>query len=73
MTFNELNSVEHFIIHNLTGVNLNNARAGVVREEPVGYAADLRVLQELGGLRNGNTFKVNCFNAKSPRSSLKKN
>src|SRR3989304_1614282 len=37
MTFNELNSVEHFIIHNLTGMNLNHARAGMVKEEPVGY------------------------------------
>ena len=37
MTFNELNSVEHFIIHTLTGVNLNNVRVGMVREEPVGY------------------------------------
>lgn len=35
--FNELNSVEYFIIHNLTGVNLNNVRSGMVREEPVGY------------------------------------
>jgi len=33
MTFNEKNSVEHFIIHNLTGVNLNNARGGMVKEE----------------------------------------
>jgi len=37
MTFNELNSVEHFIIHNLTGVNLNNAHGGLVKEESVGY------------------------------------
>ena len=37
MSFNELNSVEHFIIHNLTGVNLNNVSAGMVKEEPVGY------------------------------------
>ena len=37
MTFNEKNSVEHFIIHNLTGVNLNNARGGMVKEESVGY------------------------------------
>jgi len=36
MIFNELNSVEHFIIHNLTGVNLNNVQAGMVKEEPVG-------------------------------------
>ncbi|MBI5649058.1 MAG: HsdR family type I site-specific deoxyribonuclease [Chloroflexi bacterium] len=39
MSFNELNSVEHFIIHTLTGVNLNAARAGVVKEESVGYSA----------------------------------
>ncbi|HCR70108.1 MAG TPA: DEAD/DEAH box helicase [Anaerolineae bacterium] len=37
MTFNELNSVEHFIVHNLTGVNLNNVRAGSVKEEEVRY------------------------------------
>lgn len=37
MTFNELNAVEYFIIHKLTGVNLNNAQGGMVREEPVGY------------------------------------
>lgn len=37
MTFNELNSVEHFIIHKLTGVNLNDVRRNVVREEPAGY------------------------------------
>jgi len=35
--FNELNSVEHFIIHYLTGVNLNNVRGGMVKAEPVGY------------------------------------
>lgn len=35
--FNELNSIEHFIIHTMTGVNLNNMRSGMVREEPVGY------------------------------------
>lgn len=28
MSFNELNSVEYFIIHRLTGVNLNNVPAG---------------------------------------------
>ncbi len=33
MSFNELNSVEHFIIHLLTGVNLNNVRAGAVVAE----------------------------------------
>jgi type I restriction enzyme R subunit len=32
MTFNELNSVEHFIIHNLTGVNLNSVHSGMVRD-----------------------------------------
>jgi type I restriction enzyme R subunit len=38
MAFNELNSVEHFIIHNLTGVNLNNVHTGMVREGPVEYS-----------------------------------
>ncbi|MEW6419304.1 MAG: type I restriction endonuclease subunit R [Nitrospirota bacterium] len=37
MSFNELNSVEHFIIHRLTGVNLNNVREGMVAEETVEY------------------------------------
>ena len=37
MSFNELNSVEHFIIHRLTGVNLNNVRDGIVAEEAVEY------------------------------------
>ena len=37
MTFTELNSVEHFIIHNLTGVNLNKVHRSMVKEEPVGY------------------------------------
>jgi hypothetical protein len=36
MTFNELNSVEHFMIHSLTGVNLNNVHSGMVKEKPVG-------------------------------------
>ena len=34
MVFNELNSVEHFIIHRLSGVNLNS---GEVREPATGY------------------------------------
>lgn len=37
MSFNELNSVEHFIIHKLTGVNLNNVQSGMVAEDPVEY------------------------------------
>lgn len=37
MSFNELNSVENFIIHRLTGVNLNNVQAGIVAEDPVAY------------------------------------
>ena len=32
--FNELNSVEHFIVHRLSGVNLNS---GEVREPAAGY------------------------------------
>ena len=37
MAFNEQNSVEHFIIHQLTGVNLNNIQSGVVKEADVDY------------------------------------
>ncbi|TSA25525.1 MAG: hypothetical protein D4R68_08735 [Ignavibacteriales bacterium] len=37
MSFNELNTVEHFIIHRLTGVNLNNVpayrQAGLTRHD----------------------------------------
>ena len=29
MSFDELNSVEHFIIHHLTGVNLNNVQCSI--------------------------------------------
>ncbi|MDT0552111.1 type I restriction endonuclease subunit R [Urechidicola vernalis] len=36
MSFNELNSVEHYIIHQLSGVNLNNKEA---REPESGYGA----------------------------------
>jgi type I restriction enzyme, R subunit len=35
MPFNELNSVEHFVIHKLTGVNLNAVQTGNVVEEPI--------------------------------------
>lgn len=37
MSFTELNSVEHYIIHQLSGVNLNAANGGVVREDAVNY------------------------------------
>ena len=37
MAFNEQNSVEHFIIHQLAGVNLNSIQAGVVKEADVDY------------------------------------
>lgn len=35
MGFNELNSVEHFFVHRLTGVNLNEAKSGNAVEEPI--------------------------------------
>lgn len=35
MSFTELNTVEHFIIHLLTGVNLNNVKDGGVVEEKI--------------------------------------
>ena len=34
MGFNELNSVEHFIIRHLTGVNLNKVQSGFAVHEP---------------------------------------
>lgn len=37
MSFNELNTIEHFIIHKLSGVNLNNVKSGMVAEEAVEY------------------------------------
>lgn len=39
MPFNELNSVEHFVIHRLSGVNLNQVKSGQVAEAaaPYGY------------------------------------
>lgn len=42
MSFNELNSVEYFIIHRLTGVNLNNVREGMVAEEAVEYGDSIK-------------------------------
>ena len=37
MAFNEQNTVEHFIIHQLTGVNLNAVQGNVVKEDAVDY------------------------------------
>ena len=37
MSFNKLNSVEHFIIHQLTGINLNAIKSGLGTEEEVTY------------------------------------
>ncbi|MEZ4687204.1 MAG: HsdR family type I site-specific deoxyribonuclease [Bacteroidia bacterium] len=37
MAFNELNSVEHFIIHQLSGVNLNQSQAG---DPPAAFGGD---------------------------------
>lgn len=37
MPFNEQNSVEHFIVHQLTGINLNTVHNNVVNEETVPY------------------------------------
>jgi type I restriction enzyme R subunit len=35
MSFNELNTVEHFVIHWLTGINLNQTKSGNVAQEPI--------------------------------------
>jgi len=37
MAFNEQNTVEHFIIHQLTGVNLNAVQGNIVKEDAVDY------------------------------------
>ncbi|MCF8425206.1 MAG: HsdR family type I site-specific deoxyribonuclease [Bacteroidia bacterium] len=37
MSFNEQNTVEHFIIHHLTGINLNAIKGNMVNEDPVEY------------------------------------
>ena len=37
MSFNEQNTVEHFIVHLMTGVNLNAVHGNIVREEAVAY------------------------------------
>lgn len=37
MSFNEQNTVEHFIIHQLTGVNLNAIEGNIVKEDAVTY------------------------------------
>jgi len=42
MSFNEQNSVENFIIHHLTGVNLNTIKDGVAKEDPTVYGMEPR-------------------------------
>ena len=42
MSFNEQNSVEHFIIHQLTGVNLHAAHGNIVTEDTVSYCDEPR-------------------------------
>ena len=37
MSFNEQNSVEHFIIHQLSGVNLNAVKGNIAKEDAVEY------------------------------------
>ena len=37
MAFNEQNTVEHFIIHQLSGVNLNAVQGNLVKEDAVDY------------------------------------
>ena len=42
MNFNEQNSIEHFIIHQLTGFNLNDVQNSTVKEGPVPYSDDVK-------------------------------
>lgn len=40
--FNELNSVEYFIINQLTGINLNQVQHGTVKDDDVEYAESVK-------------------------------
>jgi type I restriction enzyme R subunit len=42
MPFNEQNTVEHYIIHQLTGVNLNLVKSGIALDDPVEYGNDVK-------------------------------
>ena len=42
MAFNELNSVEHFIVHQLTGVNLNATTGTLVKESTAPYGDEVQ-------------------------------
>jgi len=42
MAFIEQNTVEHFIIHQLRGVNLNALQGNVVKEDAVEYGDDVK-------------------------------
>ncbi len=42
MVFNEQNTVEHFIIHQLTGMNLNAVKGSLVKEDAVEYEGGLK-------------------------------
>ena len=42
MPFNELNSVEHFIIHQLSGVNLNDMHGNIVKEDASTYGYEAK-------------------------------
>jgi len=42
MIFNELNSVEHFIVHQLTGVNLNATTGTLVKESTAPYGNEVQ-------------------------------
>jgi type I restriction enzyme R subunit len=50
MSFNELNAVENFVIHKLTGVNLNNVQEGNVVQEPVAEYENSK--SEVGSLKS---------------------
>jgi len=47
MTFTELNSVEHYIIHQLSGVNLNSSEKVLGSEAPYGAQWEFRSAQNL--------------------------
>jgi type I restriction enzyme R subunit len=61
MSFNELNSVEHYIIQKLSGVNLNAAEPDTVAEPATPYGSfpwKYVSRDELGGMRDESDVLV---------------
>lgn len=72
MGFNELNSVEHYIFHQLSGVNLNKKE---VQEPHIGYGAQWvykasdEIQLEIN--QKPDAYKRNRYSKKFKQSSIK--